>query len=398
MAEASFRIAGNVPKRATAVAGIAAAGATGRFALLSPGDAATIAGEWRDLAGRAAEDNVFFEPDFVLPAIEAIEGDTRIATWRSAAGELAGLAPVAHARLGRIAPAIRIRSHEYGPLGTPLIDRKTVERSVAGLVGGLVGDRMSLIVPDLPTDGAVSAAIIRFAAGAGRPVAIVGGCQRAMLRRPASGDVDCRAALPLRRRKEFARQMRRLADLGEVAIESASEPDRVRARFEEFLALEASGWKGHGGTALGSTSPIAEMARVIVADLAARRAVRIDSIRLEARPIAMLVSFLAKETAYSWKIAFDETYARFSPGAQLMLEAGHTLLSNDGIRQIDSCATAGHPMIDHLWRDRLAVGTLAMGPVGGGALFVAGLGAMRAEVRLRAAARRLLRGSVKRSD
>jgi hypothetical protein len=36
------------------------------------------------------------------------------------------------------------------------------------------------------------------------------------------------------------------------------------------------------------------------------------------KPVAMLVTFIARETAYTWKIAHDEAFARFSPGAQLM--------------------------------------------------------------------------------
>jgi CelD/BcsL family acetyltransferase involved in cellulose biosynthesis len=185
--------------------------------------------------------------------------------------------------------------------------------------------------------------------------------------------------------------MRRLADLGAVVVETASAPDQVKARFEEFLRLEAAGWKGKRHTALAELPPIAAMAREIVGRRAAAGAVRVDSIRLGGRPIAMLVSFLSGATAYSWKIAYDETYEKASPGAQLMLEAGNTLLSNAGIRRIDSLADANHPMIDHLWHERLAIGTLVIGPAGGGLVHAAGLASMKAEIRAKAVARRALR-------
>jgi CelD/BcsL family acetyltransferase involved in cellulose biosynthesis len=214
---------------------------------------------------------------------------------------------------------------------------------------------------------------------------------RAMLSRPEKGEADCRAALPLRRRKEYSRQMRRLADLGEVVVETASQTDAVIARFDEFLALEAAGWKGRSRTALAERPKAAAMARTIVERCAARGAVRIDSIRLAGRPIAMLVSFLAGKSAYTWKIAYDEAYEKFSPGAQLMLEAGRTLLSNGGVERIDSLADANHPMIDHLWHERLAIGTVVIGPAGGGLLHAAGLAGMKAELRARALAHRLLK-------
>jgi hypothetical protein len=128
-----------------------------------------------------------------------------------------------------------------------------------------------------------------------------------------------------------------------------------------------------------------------VAGLAAAGRARIDAIRVAGKPVAMLATFVAGETAYTWKIAYDEAFARYSPGAQLMLEAGRAILSGTEVRRIDSCATAGHPMVDHVWKDRLAVGTMVIGPPGGGALFAAGCAAARAEIAARNAARRLIR-------
>ena len=100
---------------------------------------------------------------------------------------------------------------------------------------------------------------------------------------------------------------------------------------------------------------------------------------------------MAGRSAFTWKVAHDERFARFSPGAQIMLEAGRAILAEPGIERIDSLATAAHPMIDRLWRDRLSVGTLVIGPAGGSAVFNLGLAAARAEIAARAAARTIRR-------
>lgn len=390
MAQASFRLAAVASARSNRPEVAAAAPPLGRFALVGHDAAAAIAGEWRSLTERAAEDNAFFDPDFALPAMAAIGEGVAIATWRGEDGRLAALAPVGRIRLGRIAPALRVWSHDYGPLGVPLVDRTMAERAVDGLLDGLMQAGGSVVLPDITLEGPVALAVTRHAAAAGRGLSVVDSHRRAMLQRPDSGAVDCRAALPHRRRKEYARQMRRLGELGEVVIETASDAGQVKARFEEFLLLEAAGWKGKRQTALAEIPPIAAMAREIVERRAALGAVRIDSIRLDGRPIAVLVSFLSSATAYSWKIAYDEVFEKVSPGAQLMLEAGRTLLSNTGIRRIDSCAAANHPMIDHLWHERLAIGTLVIGPAGGGLLHKAGLASTKAEMRARATAHRVL--------
>ena len=204
----------------------------------------------------------------------------------------------------------------------------------------------------------------------------------------ASGVTDPRAALPTRRRKEYARQFRRLADLGPVVVETADTPTLVRARFEEFLVLEAASWKGRGGTALAGAAATVAFAREAVFNFSASGAARIVSIRLGDRAIAMVVVFIAGATAYTWKIAHDEAYARYSPGAQAMLEAGRSLFLDPRIARIDSCAIPDHPMIDHLWRDRRAIGTLVIGPPGGGPLFGLGLALTRLEYGARMKVRR----------
>ena len=353
---------------------------------LDPAAAAAIAGEWRRLAGRAAEDNVFFQPEAVLPAIGHLGEAPQIAVTRDPAGQLAGLAPVIGTRLGRIAPAVRLWSHDYAPLGVPLVDRRDVDGAVSALVEDTAG-RASLIVPDLPLDGPVATAFVAAAKRGNRPLAVIDRHVRAMLAR--RDDADIRATLPARRRKELARQMRRLADLGTVTVETTVDADCVRARFEEFLTLEAAGWKGRRGTALASTAATAAFARELVFNLSEAGAARIDSIRLDAHPIAILVGFVGGATAYTWKIAYDEAYGRFSPGAQLMLEAPRSLFSDPRVARIDSCAAADHPMIDRLWADRMAIGTLVIGPPGGGAVHSLGLAAFRAEIEARHAARRL---------
>jgi hypothetical protein len=41
------------------------------------------------------------------------------------------------------------------------------------------------------------------------------------------------------------------------------------------------------------------------------------------------------------------------------------LLDDAAIEACDSCAAADHPMIDHIWRERRAVGRVSIG-IGGG--------------------------------
>lgn len=357
---------------------------------IRPGSAALdLLPEWAALAARSVGDNVFFHPDFAVPAVRHLGAAVNFATVATADRRLMALVPFTRVRLGRIAPAARLWAHDYAPLGLPLVDETSVTDGVAALLDGLApaGGGLSLIAADLPIESAVARALVAAAMAQGRPVDVLDGHVRASLARGA----EPRSEIATRRRKEFARQMRRLTEIGEVKFVPAIEPVEVRARFEMFLTLEAAGWKGKGRTALISSPATADFAREVVANRAEAGAARIDSIDLGGSPIAMVVTFAAGATAYTWKIAYDEAYARFSPGVQLMLELPKHLFSDPTLMRIDSCAAAHHPMIDHLWSGRLAVGTVVIGPPGGSALHRVGLAAARAEMAARAKVRSLIR-------
>jgi hypothetical protein len=87
---------------------------------------------------------------------------------------------------------------------------------------------------------------------------------------------------------------------------------------------------------------------------------RVSRLRVEDRPVAAIITLTSGvaasgATAWCWKIAYDESFARLSPGVQLLLDVTQDLLDDASIARADSCATADHPMIDHVWRERLAL-------------------------------------------
>src|SRR4029079_18692377 len=76
---------------------------------------------------------------------------------------------------------------------------------------------------------------------------------------------------------------------------------------------------------------------------------------LDGRAIAAIVTLKSGDAAWCWKIAYDESHARHSPGVQLLLDVTQDLLDDARVARADSCATPDHPMIDHIWRERLVL-------------------------------------------
>jgi hypothetical protein len=62
------------------------------------------------------------------------------------------------------------------------------------------------------------------------------------------------------------------------------------------------------------------------------------------------------DRAFYFKLGVDERFAKLSPGVQLTLDVTRHLCADPVIASADSTANAGHPMIDPIWRGRLAIG------------------------------------------
>jgi CelD/BcsL family acetyltransferase involved in cellulose biosynthesis len=312
---------------------------------------ATVAGEWRDLASRAIEPNVFYEPAFVLAAGPVFGTDTRAALVRTAAGKLVGLFP---GHPGRLMVAGWV--HPYAPLGVPLVDRTEPEATIAAFLDHLGHDPAmpgQLLLPFLPEQGPFAAALDAVLARDGRRSQRFGRHQRALLAPGGQRQHYLERAMSAGRRKEMRRQRRRLEDIAPVTITTVNA--NVAPALKDFMALEASGWKGAAGTAMVNDPAITAFVDHAVTGLAAEGKARIDRLHLDGKPIAATITLSSGDTAWCWKIAYGEGLARSSPGVQLLCELTESLLAAPAPVRADSCATAGHPMIDHVWRERLAL-------------------------------------------
>ncbi len=114
-------------------------------------------------------------------------------------------------------------------------------------------------------------------------------------------------------------------------------PD-VRRAFEQFLQLEAAGWKGRRGSALACDIAEAAFAREMIAALAERGDASIHALCVEAKPVSMQVVLRCGTAAFTWKTAYDESMREFSPGMLLLEDYTMAFLGDDSITRVDSCA------------------------------------------------------------
>ena len=366
----------------------------------SLGTLAPAADHLRALASRAVEPNVFYEPAFIAAAAPVF-GPRAIAglVWCGSPRRLIGFFPVSveRRRYGFTLPVLVGFTHPYGPLGAPLIDRDWSEQAVAAWLDHIALDAelpKLLLTPYLPARSAAAFEAVLVQRG-GR-CAEFGYHLRAMLRpdNGRAGYLD--VAMPRKKRKELRRQRKRLADAGALTSSTANGPPALTSALADFLSLEAGGWKGRAGTAARRRDDIRGFVEDAVTALAAEGKASIARLMLDGRAIAAIVTLRSGNTAWCWKIAYDEAYARYSPGVQVLLDVTQGLLDDPAIIRADSCATAQHPMIDHVWRERLVLSDRLMSVVPCSAILFAGVCTLESACRAAIDAARVVRNLLRK--
>jgi hypothetical protein len=341
------------------------------FCLYPAGLGYDLQEELEFLSHRAMEPNIFFSARLLAPAMPRIDDrQVRLALIRDEGeshSRLRLLMPFTVEKPGFAmgAPIIRVWSNPFGPLGTPLVDAEDAAETIDNLLEALTAREAKLpsvlVLPDVRLGGRFAQLARAVAIGRDLPVAVTDSFRRPMLESLQDGETYMKASVSPHHYREMQRQWRKLGQLGRLEYAVARQPEEVRQRMEEFLALESTGWKGRKRSALINDRYRAAFAREAITNLAEVDAVRIHTINLDGRAIASIVIFLMAGEAYTWKTAYDESLSRYSPGKLLVMKLTDWHLDDANILRTDSCAVPDHPIMSRLWEEREEMGTLVIG-------------------------------------
>jgi CelD/BcsL family acetyltransferase involved in cellulose biosynthesis len=315
---------------------------------------------WRALSERTTEPNAYYLPDWELAVNASARGRggaSALSAWGDAS-QLIGLLPVISMwRAYRIPLPALVSADPYGTLSTPPLDRELAEDAAAGLIQhARRSGAHALILRDVSLDGAAMKAFTDVLRRGGMRPRILQSHVRACLDASANADELLNEALGTKKLKELRRQRNRLAEHGTVHFDVASTPAGVAAEIETFLNLEASGWKGKRGTALGQHEGDAAFVRCATTALAGTGQCEIVTLRAGDMPVASAIVLRHQDRAFYFKLGVDERFSKFSPGVQLTLDLTRHLCADPAIARVDSTANPDHPMINPIWRGRLAIG------------------------------------------
>lgn len=342
--------------------------------ILSLPDAARHAVEWNELAGRSVEQNPFARPDFLLPVASYLNPSNPRILFIRRQGRLTAMLPLVKDKVGFGICGAKdaLFFHQYGPVGAPLIDREHVDETVSALFSpparSVPGDPDSAtrlparrtglprgLLVHLDRNGPIYQALESQAAQNGLSPIILSKFDRASLDATQDREHFLRHALIRKKRKDLSRLFRRLEEQGTVRVHAHKDSAAIACALERFMALEVRSWKGEQETALGSETARMQLAHGIVTEFAAAGRARFDEITVDGILVASLISFIDCGRLFTWKIAHHKDFARFSLGSQVVLALTKSILDDTAIQSADSLATPNHPMIDHIWRERISM-------------------------------------------
>jgi len=357
---------------------------------------------WEELAEHALERNVFYEHWMLLPALQAYGAGKDIGVAlvlidsdgnRPGAGSLAGLFPL------RLIPrfrnlkisALSLWQHPHCYLGTPLVRADRAVECVSGLLQWLRrGASAKLLeLPWITADGPFRTLLLERCTDLGLTSWTTESFTRGLWRQATNAAGGPGAAVSGALRRRLRRHEKRLTESGRLEHVAMGPGEDIGRWIEEFLRVEASGWKGAGGSALACSESGRRYFTQITTAAFRRGRLLMLGLDYDGEPIARRCAFLAGDGSFAFKTAYDERFAHYSPGTILEIDSLLQLQGLGRVRWMDSCAAPDNALINRISNERKAIHSLAIagGPLG--EVVIAGLRLLRWTNR-----RLLRRGSV----
>jgi hypothetical protein len=311
---------------------------------------------WQKLVQRSLEENVYLQPEFLIPAFEfrqfnGVPFAVFIYEVHKHERRLALVAVFEKYQSSVRMPFAHLHASagRHGYLVRPMLQRENAVAAVQALLQWLArGDQdwKAVIFRHLCPQSPVGRLLLEQLASHDNSNIRYPTFKRAVFEEVDSFD-DFLSSLSSKRRKSLRRYRRKLDGAGNLEIECRVN-DEVGSDFaDRFATMERKTWKGAESTALASSESAYAFLRALTDNFAAQRAFYSCDVKLDGQSIAMSHNLLGSETMFAFKIAFDEEYRQYSPGILLATEIIRCLL-DDGINKADG-GNAGDSFVTELW-------------------------------------------------
>ncbi len=292
-----------------------------------------------------------------LHAARASGVEGRALICRDAGGAVIGLWPMGTTRA---LPGVRIMRSPLVPLydlsGNPLIAAGSSEAVLRAMLLELKRSSPArvLILRNLQAEGPVWDSLATLQQERLISVDPLEQWERAILDRSAAATADAylEQSLSSGNRKQLRRKRKALEENGPLSLLIHDRFDRIGGAFDQFLDLEASGWKGCNGTALKQKPDDARYVLGVMRAMAGVGRAFLAELRMGEKAIASGLFLRCGSDVFFWKTAYDETRATYSPGVIFDVMLTHWFYEQPWFQRLDTGSDDSTDPASLIWKQR----------------------------------------------
>lgn len=299
-------------------------------------------------AHSAAWDRLWLRSDVTIPTPQAALLEQWLVQFDAAAkfeaivieqdGKLLAALPLIKSRLRGLLPAATMPSNHWTPAGDLLVDPEATDEVFDLLADAISASSWSLLWLDFAIIDAV------------RWLRLVDACKRQGLavdvhphfRLPRIDIVGTweayRSSWSRNHRQSLARARRKLiAEYGEPRLNILQPTDNheIDELLAQGFAIEDRSWKGAAGSSVARSPRMLDYFTAQARLLAQRNQLEVAFWAVADRPIAFMYGWNAKGIFHAFKAGYDEAFASFSPGQQIIQDMLESFFRTGSHRMFD---------------------------------------------------------------
>jgi CelD/BcsL family acetyltransferase involved in cellulose biosynthesis len=263
---------------------------------------------------------------------------------------LVGALPIIVARegiLGRRWPVLRTPYDEHMPSGDILLAPDSAARVLKALLAEVAGQIPGHL--GLNLHGVRHGSPLRCAIPKGsRDYIVLRGPRSLYAFLNVQGDSQPYWAELTKMRKNLRRAFSKLEKRGAISVEMSRGSSAGVGFLPQFLALEASGWKGREGTAILCDPNLVTFYTTLVGNLASRGQLEWHTLRVAGQLVAAQLGIRCGGSLVLWKYAYDENFSECSPGHALTAEVFRDAFSDLEIVEVSPMSDAHQSRLWHM--------------------------------------------------
>lgn len=287
-----------------------------------------ITAEWRALAASLPRHWFHHLPEWYACYLDALEPDASLVRFYAirVGASLHAIVPLKATSLrvmGRQVSVLTLPFGDHLPFGDiicrPDANTEAIGRALISHLRRSADVGWDLLVLPRVLDGAAAEGLASGVPAFRRATRAQGTCDYITI----AGADSTRGFISGKFLRDLRRRRNKLHQVGTVEFDVATSHSALRHSYENFLAVEASGWKGAGGsgTAIALDPRLVAFYRALIDRFAPLDGCEISELRVAGRCAAAQFTLVVDGAWYLLKMGYDESLSPMAPGNLLVEHA-----------------------------------------------------------------------------